>query len=139
MDSGKLKPTSQTKTSGLLWTDKKRLLLLGLPFTFTRYYLYSDRIKVHKGFLNKQYDEVRLYRVLDVSCSQTLAQRIFGLGTLHVRSKDKTLGNFDLVNIKKSTEMLTVISDTAEEERDNKHVSTREFIGADSMDSEDDE
>ena len=49
-----------------LWHDKKRTLF-GLPLSFTKYSLSEERLFIEKGFLNKQEDEVRLYRIMDIS------------------------------------------------------------------------
>lgn len=41
-------------------------------------------------------DEVRLYRIIDISLNRTLGQRMFGLGTIKCCSADKTLGDFEI-------------------------------------------
>ena len=83
-----------------LWSDRKRVLFFGLPLSFTTYRLTSNRLFINSGFLTQNQDEVRLYRITDVSLSRTLMQRIFGLSTIHCNSSDKTLGNFDIINVK---------------------------------------
>ena len=83
-----------------LWSDCKRVVFFGLPLSFTKYRLTTNRLFVNTGFLTQREDEVRLYRITDVSLSRTLMQRVFGLSTIHCNSSDKTLGNFDIINIK---------------------------------------
>ena len=87
----------------IIWEERKRNCL-GLPWTFTKYAFSEDRIFVKSGLLKTVENEVRLYRVMDLSLTRTLAQKIFGLGTIKVSSADKTLGNFEIINI--STIML---------------------------------
>lgn len=82
-----------------IWSDRKRIFC-GLPWTFTTYTLTSDRLFIETGVLGKHEDEVRLYRILDISLSRSFSQRIFGLGTIHCCSADKTMGDFDIINIK---------------------------------------
>ena len=82
-----------------LWSDCKRVVFFGLPLSFTKYRLTTNRLFVNTGFLTQREDEVRLYRITDVSLSRTLMQRVFGLSTIHCNSSDKTLGNFDIINI----------------------------------------
>lgn len=119
-----------------VWQDRKRILFFGLPWTFTKYGLTKDRIIIKKGFFTLTTDEVRLYRILDISLKQTLMQRIFGLGTIYVTSNDKSLGDFELKNVKNSESVKEMLSEKIEEERVNKRVSSREFIS--DFDDEDD-
>lgn len=110
----------------LLWQDRKRWTFFGLPWTFTRYGVSKERLFISKGFLNVQDDEVRLYRIMDISLSRSLGQRIFGLGTIKICSGDKTLGDFELVNIKKPMDTKELISDLVEKQRETKRVVQRE-------------
>ena len=81
-----------------LWSDKKRIL--GMPISFTTYSLSDDRLFVDKGLVRLQSDEILLYRVRDLSVSQTLGQRIFGVGSIIVQSSDKTSPVLEIRNIK---------------------------------------
>ena len=72
-----------------LWHDRKRIL--GMPLSFTRYALSEDRLFLKRGFLNVHQDEIVLYRVRDLRVSQTLWQRVFGVGTVTVISTDKSI------------------------------------------------
>jgi len=114
------------KVNDLLWHDRKRWTFFGLPFTFTRYSVSKERLFISKGFLNVNDDEVRLYRIMDISLKRTLAQRIFGLGTIRICSGDKTLKDFEIVNIKKPVDTKELISALVEQQRDVKRVVNRE-------------
>lgn len=81
-----------------LWSGKKRIL--GMPISFTTYSLSDDRLFVDKGLIRLQSDEILLYRVRDLSVSQTLGQRIFGVGSIIVQSSDKTSPVLEIRNIK---------------------------------------
>ena len=109
-----------------LWSDCKRVVFFGLPLSFTKYRLTTNRLFVNTGFLTRREDEVRLYRITDVSLSRTLMQRVFGLSTIHCNSSDKTLGNFDIINIKDGEEVKEILSQSVERERIARRVSTRE-------------
>lgn len=110
-----------------IWSDRKRIFC-GLPWTFTTYTLTSDRLFIETGVLGKHEDEVRLYRILDISLSRSFSQRIFGLGTIHCCSADKTMGDFDIINIKNPREIKERLSELVERERQAKHVTNREFM-----------
>ena len=109
-----------------LWSDCKRVVFFGLPLSFTKYRLTTNRLFVNTGFLTQREDEARLYRRTDVSLSRTLMQRVFGLSTIHCNSSDKTLGNFDIINIKDGEEVKEILSQSVERERIARRVSTRE-------------
>lgn len=111
----------------IVWKDRKRTLF-GLPWSFTKYSLSDDRLFISTGFLSTKEDEVRLYRIMDISLKRTLGQRIFGLGTIKCCSADKTLGDFEIKNIKKSKDVKELLSEMVENERNRKKVTSREFI-----------
>lgn len=111
----------------IIWKDRKRIFF-GLPWTFTKYSLSEDRLFISTGFFSVQEDEVRLYRIMDVSLERKLWQRMCGLGTIKCCSADKTMGDFEIKNIKKSREVKEVLSNMVEDERTKKKVSSREFM-----------
>lgn len=120
-----------------VWSSKKRWVLFGLPFTFTKYTLTKEKILVDSGFLNKTEEEVRLYRVLDLTLKRSLGQRIFGLGTIICKTSDKSLPILELVNIKNSSDIKEQLSTLVENERVAKRVSVREFSSTDDFDDND--
>ena len=110
-----------------IWKDRKRTLF-GLPLSFTKYSLEEDRLFIETGFFNSVENEVRLYRIMDLQLSRTLGQKMFGLGTIKVKSADKTLGDFEIKNIKNSKEVKEQLSKLVEEMRDKKRVVNRELM-----------
>lgn len=112
----------------ILWKDRKRTIF-GLPLSFTKYSLDEERLFIESGFLNSKEDEVRLYRITDISLTRTLGQKLFGLGSIKCCSADKTLGDFIIKNIKNPKEVKEQISELVEKQRDAKRVSSREFLG----------
>lgn len=110
------------------WKDRKRWTFFGLPFTFTTYAVTNEVLYIKSGFFSTTEDEVRLYRIMDITLKRTLIQKIFGLGTIHCCSGDKTLKDFDITNIKKSREVKALLSDLIETQREAKRVISRENI-----------
>lgn len=110
---------------GLIWVDRKRNGL-GLPWTFTTYSLSADRLFIDSGFLSSREDEVRLYRISDLTVTRSLWQRIIGTGTIHINSSDRTLGDFDIVNIRQVMAVKETISRLVEESRRKARVFMRE-------------
>ncbi|SFH88248.1 PH domain-containing protein [Pseudobutyrivibrio sp. OR37] len=110
--------------ANILWHDRKRYF--GLPISFTKYSMSEDRLFVETGLLNLSQDEVRLYRILDLKLKRSLGQRIFGVGSIIVSSSDKSLGNFEIKNIKNSANVKEMLSVQVEQQREAKRVYTRE-------------
>ncbi|MBQ7148383.1 MAG: PH domain-containing protein [Pseudobutyrivibrio sp.] len=121
--------------ANILWQDRKRHF--GLPLSFTKYSMSEDRLFVEKGFLNLEQDEVRLYRILDVQLRRSLGQRIFGVGSIFVSSSDKSLGTFEIRNIKNAANVKEMISVQVEQQREAKRVVGREYMDG-VVDSDDD-
>lgn len=127
MDCRNALPDLEDFIMNVVWKDRKRTLF-GLPLSFTKYLLTDDKLYVETGFLNKKEEEVRLYRIMDMTLIRTLGERIFGLGTIHCCSADKSSPEFDIKRIKNSQEVKEMLSDMVEAERDRKRVSMREFV-----------
>ena len=81
------------------WQDRKRTLF-GLPLSFTKYSLTEEKLLIKTGFLSTNEEEVRLYRILDVTLKKSLRQRIFRIGTIHCCSADKSTPEFDIKSVK---------------------------------------
>jgi len=111
----------------MLWKERKRIWC-GLPWTFTVYSFNEDCIFVDTGCFNKCHDEIRLYRILDITVTRTFGQRLFGLGTIHLKTSDKTMGDFKIKNIKKVMVIKSQLSDLIEKNRDKKRITGREFM-----------
>ena len=122
----------------ILWNDRKRTIL-GLPLSFTKYKLTDEKLTIQTGFLSIKQEEVRLYRIMDVTLSRKFGQRIFGLGTIHCCSADKSTPEFDIKNIKNSEKVKDLLSDKVEQERQRKRVSSREYMNTDDDHDEEDD
>ncbi len=121
--------------SKIVWKDRKRIIF-GLPWSFTRYSLTEDKLIIDTGFLNRTEDEVRLYRILDVTLRRSLFERLFGLGTIHCCSSDKSMGDFDISRIKRSRDVKELLSEMVEEQRRIRRVAMRELVDVDEDDTE---
>ncbi len=120
----------------VVWKDRKRIIF-GLPWTFTRYILTQEKLTIDTGFISRKEDEIRLYRVLDISLDRPLSQRIWGLGTIRFNTADKTAPEVAIKRIKRAKEVKDMLSDMVEKERDEKRIAAREFMGYDDMDDMD--
>lgn len=112
-----------------IWKDRKRVI--GMPLSFTRYFLSEDRLFCEKGLLNLKADEVLLYRVQDLELTMTLGQRIFGVGTVCVHSSDKSIPHLDLKNVKRPREVKELIHQNVEAAKDKRRMRATELLGRD--------
>lgn len=118
-----------------VWKDRKRTFL-GLPWSFTRYRLTEEKLIIDTGFFTRKEDEIRLYRIMDIGLKRSLGERLFGLGTIHCCSGDKTSPEFDIKRIKKSRDVKELLSDLVEKRRMEQRVGVREYMTADNEDAE---
>ena len=111
-----------------IWRARKRNFL-GLPWTFTIYGFSNDRLFIKTGIFSVKEDEVRLYRITDLSLTRSFWQRIMGMGSIKIYSGDQSLGDFTLINIKEPEKIKEQLSELVETERQKKRVTSREFLG----------
>lgn len=109
-----------------LWNDRKRIL--GMPITFTRYSMSADRLFLEKGLLNTNQEEILLYRVRDISLHISLGQRIFGVGTVIIKSSDQTLPELRIENIKNPREVKEQIHTQVEQMKISRRMRVGEII-----------
>ena len=112
-----------------LWFDRKRVTIFALPWSFTKYVLTPSRLIVSSGLLNLHEDEIRLYRIRDVSYTQSLGERIGGTGTLRIISTDASVPEQILLHIKNARKVKDVLSQAIEVSRRKNGVRTSELIG----------
>lgn len=118
---------SEVKETQYVWTERKRTIF-GLPWSFTKYKLTDEKLMIKSGFFNINEEEIRLYRIMDMTLERSLEQRLFGLGTIKCNSADKSTPIFYIRRIKNSENVKNMLSDMVEQQRVKKRVSGREFM-----------
>lgn len=113
-----------------IWQDRKHHLWF--PISFTKYSIENGRIYTNSGLLSSREDECLLYRVTDITLTRSLGQKIFGTGTIHMNTKDRSTPVIHLENIKNPVQVKRMISNLIEKEREEKHVVGRDMYGASS-------
>ena len=99
------------------FTERKRWLFLGLPFTFTKYMVKEDMITVDTGLFRTVENDCYMNKVQDVQHSATLAEKIFGLGTVTCFTGDTTHPQLILTHIKNSRAIKDFILEQSEKAR----------------------
>ena len=118
------------KDCEVIWHDRKRFM--GMPLSFTRYYIVkkdNEWIKIfrHKGFFSSIIDEINVYRCFDISLHASLADKIFGTGTIKVESNDAAAPEFYMYHIANPYKVRDLLSNLIEIERKKRRVGITEF------------
>lgn len=118
----------------IIWKDKKRPIF-GLPLSFTKYRMTKEKLLIQTGILSIKEEEIKFYRIMDLTLKCSIWQRIFNVGTIHCCSGDKTTPEFEIKDVKNPSEVKELLSKYIELQRDKKRIATREVL----IDSEDGE
>lgn len=112
------------------FTERKRWLFLGLPFTFTKYIIKENMITIDSGLLRKVENDCYMYKVQDVELVISLAERIVGLGTVVCYTGDTTHPQLALSHIKNAKVIKNYILEASEQARMKRRTLNTLDIGA---------
>ena len=99
------------------YTERKRWLFLGIPFTFTKYTVNEEKLIINQGFFTLKDDTCYLYKVIDIKLERSLLERMCGLGTIICYTGDVTDKVIKLLHIKNSKVINDYLLDQSEEMR----------------------
>lgn len=116
------------------FTERKRWLFLGLPFTFTKYTVKEEGITINRGLLRTTEDDCYMYKVQDVQLNVSLMQRICKLGTVKCFTGDTTDKVLLLENIKNAKVIKDFILDASEKARIKRRTLNTLNIDAEDLD-----
>ena len=123
--------------NNLIMRERKRWGFFGIPWTFTKYSLWTKKLVIEKGLFNSVENEILLYRITDLTYSRTLFQKIFKMGTLTVHAHDKTTPVLIIKNIKHSREFKEALSESIEKDRLRMKMRQSELVDAGHFDPHD--
>lgn len=116
------------------YVERKRWVLFGLPFTFTKYTVNDEIITVNEGLLSTKENDCYLYKVQDVELQVSLGERIFGLGTVACYTGDNTHPQLFLAHIRNAKEVKDFILKASEEARRKRRTLNTLNINANDLD-----
>ncbi len=120
------------------FVERKRWLFLGLPFTFTKYIIKEEIITIDEGLLKTVENDCYMYKVQDVQHSASLAEKMFGLGTVTCFTGDTTHAQLILKHIKHSKAVKDFILEQSEVARRKRRTMNMLDIGTGDMQDMDD-
>lgn len=107
----------------VLWTGKPSGLwqrfLSVIKMNFTTYSITKDELLIQTGFINRKTNTIELYTLKDPDLSESIYQRILGIGTITVKidthSSEKDIQKrVHLKNIKNPAEVRKLLRDAIE-------------------------
>lgn len=109
---------------------KETTIWEGRPSRFTairkslteRYRATSERLIVDYGLLNRQTEEIELFRVQDLSVERSMFDRMFGVGDIVIHSGDATGGKLVLWDVPDAENVKDIIRKASRVERQRHRV-----------------
>lgn len=111
-----------------VWTAKKGTFL-GLPLSFTRYFLTETKFITRTGVLSINEDEIDLYKIIDKKVRIPFGQRLVGCGTIILYSKDADSPTKEIRCIKNVRKVSELINKHMNIMRDRYGIRGRDMMG----------
>lgn len=109
-----------------VWQDRKRTFL-GLPWSFTKYFLTDTKFITRTGFFNLDEDELDLYKVTDKKLKLPFWQRLVGCGTVIIYVRDTDTPEKEVHCIKHPRDFLAKLDKQINAERDRYNTRGRDL------------
>ena len=98
-----------------------------LVVKYTKYELTTERLRLRHGVLNKETDDLELYRVRDYKLVQPFWLRVFSLGNVELKTSDRSHPVVTIKAIKDGEAMRELLRKYVEENRVRKQVREVDF------------
>lgn len=114
----------------IMFKERKRLLFLGLPWTFTKYTITPGVITIDQGLLNTTEDDCYMYKIQDVKLTTSFMERLVGVATISCYTGDVTNPELKLIHVRHAKEIKSYILKTSEAARLKRRTINTMDIGA---------
>jgi len=89
--------------------------------------LTSERLRITRGVINQQVDEIELYRVKDSLMVRPWWMRLAGLASIELETSDRSMPRLVIPAIAGGVEMREILRKQVELQRDRKRVREMDF------------
>lgn len=130
MEDNKNNQTFIDDEDTVMFTERKRILFLGLPWTFTKYTITPSLLTVDSGLINTTEDDCYMYKIQDVKLNTSLLEKIVGVATITCYTGDVTNPELKLVHIRHAKEIKSYLLKASEAARLKRRTLSTMDIGA---------
>ncbi|MBO4904418.1 MAG: PH domain-containing protein [Lachnospiraceae bacterium] len=120
-----------------VFTERKRWLFFGLPFTFTKYILKDDILTTQSGFFKTVINDCYMYKIVDVQLEKTLMEKMAGLGTVVCYTSDTTDKVLKISHVRHSEQIKNFILEKSEKMRMKRRTLTTLSLNSDVLEETD--
>ena len=121
-----------------VFTERKRILFFGLPWTFTKYLLKDEILTTSKGCFNTVINDCYMYKIVDVQLEKSLIEKMLGLGTVVCYTSDTTDKVLKISHVKHAEQIKNFILEKSEKMRMKRRTLTTMSLNSDAADAIDD-
>lgn len=109
-------------------SGEERIVWEGRPFLSIseRYVLTTERVRIFRGLVGRDLEDLELVRLQDIDFSQNAGERILGIGDIHLRGADVSAPVVTLRNVHQPEEVRELIRRAWLDARKRYGVSFRE-------------
>lgn len=109
---------------------EEKILWQGRPFLTLglRYELTNERLRIIRGILSKNIEEIELIRMIDSEVNQNVGERVLNLGDITIYSNDPSASNFQLSNITDPIAVRELLRDAMMNEKERRGMSFQEEV-----------
>jgi hypothetical protein len=106
----------------------EQVLWEGRPLlSITEHYLITnERLRIARGILGKEREDIELILIQDMDQNQSLSERVLGVGDIAVHSHDRSQPEVVLNNIRNPEEVHEILRQAVQEARGRHRLSYRE-------------
>ena len=120
-----------------VFTERKRLLFFGLPWTFTKYLLKDEILTTSRGFFNTVINDCYMYKIVDVQLEKSLLEKMLGLGTVVCYTSDTTDKVLKISHVRHAEQIKNFILEKSEKMRMKRRTLTTMSLNSDGVDVDD--
>ena len=121
-----------------VFSERKRWLFLGLPWTFTKFILREEILTVQRGFFKTVINDCYMYKIVDVQLERSLMEKMLGLGTVVCFTSDTTDKVLKIEHIRNAEQKKNFILEKSEKMRMKRRTLNTMSLNTDAPDVLDD-
>lgn len=121
-----------------VFTERRRLLFFGLPWTFTKYMLKDEILTKQTGFFKTVINDCYMYKIVDVQLEKSLCEKMLGLGTVICFTSDTTDKVLKITHVRHAEQIKNFILEKSEKMRMKRRTLTTMSLNSDGIDNVDD-